>query len=94
MSSQEYERKAAPEGGPAGGTGFLQPNGASGTDLSRQISVTLTPQQFEGEHNRRRLIGVKTATDSIRNLIWPVNRALLATLAEITSAGRIDQSAG
>ncbi|CAO1620597.1 unnamed protein product [Parajaminaea phylloscopi] len=50
MSSQEYERKGGGETGAAQApmsANYLQPNGASGTDLSRQLSVTLTPQQFE-----------------------------------------------
>lgn len=35
--------------GPGGSTGYLGPNGSSAADLNRQISVTLTAQQFEGE---------------------------------------------
>lgn len=48
MASNEFDRKAAEaDNGGNGGPHFHQPNGASGTDLSRQISVTLTPEQFE-----------------------------------------------
>lgn len=47
MASNELDRKGAEDQGTNGGANFLQPNGASGTDLSRQISVTLTPEQFE-----------------------------------------------
>lgn len=32
--------------------GYLQPNGQNGTDLGRQLSITLTPQQFEGTSAR------------------------------------------
>lgn len=53
-------------GNETGAGQYLQPNGQSGTDLSRQISVQLTPQQFEGEWREDRVFAVPRGSNRLK----------------------------
>lgn len=48
-TKQELDRHSEHDLGHKSGPQYNNPNGQSGADLSRQISVQLTSQQFEGE---------------------------------------------